>query len=75
MRYAELKPEIPAYLFPIAHPENEAKPAEKPTMNTSRRRSNDISRTTEMPQKESEEFEGDDLEYMDLTAAGNTLVS
>lgn len=44
-------------------------------MNTSRRRSNDISRTTEMPQKESEEFEGDDLEYMDLTAAGNTLVS
>jgi hypothetical protein len=70
MRYAEIKPEIPASHFPRANTELASQKAEKSLMNSSRRRSSDISRSNTVKYTDVDEFEGDDLEINDFVAAG-----
>ncbi|KAJ9236294.1 hypothetical protein DTO166G5_4056 [Paecilomyces variotii] len=62
MKYAEIKPEIPASFFPVANTALGTKQTDKPLMNTSRRRSSDISRSHTVKHPDVDEFEGDDLE-------------
>lgn len=70
MRQAELKPNIPAPLFPTITPEstNVGEPA-RPAMNTSRRRSNDASKIYTLS-RVSDEFSDDVLDDGDFLAAG-----
>lgn len=70
MRYAEIKPEIPASHFPGTNTELASQKAEKPLMNSSRRRSSDISRSNTVKYADVDEFEGDDLEINDFVTAG-----
>jgi hypothetical protein len=66
LRYAELKPEIPASFFPTSYSDASEKSKDKPTMNISRRRSGDISK---IPGKQADNFD-DGLRDEDLIAAG-----
>jgi hypothetical protein len=73
MRQAELKPNIPASLFPPTRPEpTNRSDSTRPTMNTSRRRSNDASKLP-TPSKVSDEFSDDVLDDGDFLAAGRFL--
>lgn len=69
MRYAEIKPEIPASLFSTANNLG-TRQTEKPLMNTSRRRSSDISHSNTVKHPDVDEFEGDDLDLDDFVEAG-----
>lgn len=75
MKYAEIKPEIPASFFPVANTAPGTKQTDKPLMNTSRRRSSDISRSHTVKHPDVDEFEGDDLEVNDFVAAGKSNFS
>jgi len=76
MRQAELRLGLPASLFP-AHQTDPSEPssATKPVMNTSRRRSNEPSKSIISSYQEADEFADDSLEDGDLIAAGEYFVS
>lgn len=69
MRYAELKPDLPASLFPTSHSEAGEKSKDKPAMNISRRRSSDIPKIADIAHKKADNFD-DGLRDEDLIAAG-----
>jgi hypothetical protein len=69
MRYAQLTPGIPPSAFPVRHSDTIVKSADKPTMNTSRRRSNDVPKVLDMTNMPTDDFD-DDLKDEDLIAAG-----
>lgn len=66
LRYAELKPDIPASLFPAS---SDRKTADRPRMNMSRPRSNDIPKNKTRINREADAFDGDDL-FDDFLSAG-----
>lgn len=70
MRYAELKPKIPAISFPVRSNATDIDSAEGLGMNTPRPRSNDIFRSKARPNRQTDIFDGDDLDFNDFLAAG-----
>lgn len=71
MRYAELKPKIPAISFPPrSNVDCDNDSTERPRMNTSRPRSNDIFRNKARVHHPVDIFDGDDLDFDEFLAAG-----
>lgn len=70
MRYAELKPELPVLSFPRSREKVNSDSTERPRMNISRPRSNDLFRLQARPLYQTEIFDGDDLDLDDFLVAG-----
>ena len=76
MRYAELRPQLPASLFPPPKPRTEPYPAgqELPRMNVSRRRSRNDSHTATDGVEIFDEYDDNVLNDRELMAAGKNLL-
>jgi hypothetical protein len=67
-QYAKLNPDIPVWMFPKDSFDEGSKISDKFVMNTSRRRSNDASKSTR-PSNRGDVFEDDDFADDDFLAA------
>ncbi|OJD22418.1 hypothetical protein ACJ73_06234 [Blastomyces percursus] len=74
LRQAELRHDLPASNFPAQKTEPAVNKSEsKPAMNTSRRRSNDLSKKVPASRVDMDEFEDDSLDDADLIAAAEDM--
>lgn len=73
MRFAELKPELPFLSFPSRPTGKALDSSERPRMNTSRPRSDDMPRSKARSWYQTDIFDGDDLDFEEFLAAGTFL--